>query len=71
MSEQDRIVIAPRVMAGKPIIKGTRVTVERVLNLLAQRMTIPQLLEEYRHVSEADIRACLAYGASLAGASTD
>ena len=62
-----RIVVDPNVMSGKPIIRGTRVTVERVLTLLAQGMTKAQVLGEFPQIGDPDILACLAYGASLAG----
>ncbi|HXG60370.1 MAG TPA: DUF433 domain-containing protein [Planctomycetota bacterium] len=62
-----RIVVNAAVMAGKPVVRGTRVTVERVLSLLAQGLPTPELLKEYPQLVEDDIRACLAYGASLAG----
>jgi uncharacterized protein (DUF433 family) len=60
------ISISPEIMGGKPVIAGTRVTVARVLELLSEGLSVQQLLKEYPHISEADVRACLAYGASLA-----
>jgi uncharacterized protein (DUF433 family) len=45
-------------MAGKPTIKGTRLTVEYILNLLAHGATVAEILEEYEGLAEADIRAC-------------
>ena len=62
-----RIVVDSKVMRGKPVVRGTRVTVERVLELLAQGLSTAELLDEYPHLTEDDVRACLAYGASLAG----
>jgi len=64
---EDRIVVSVGVMGGKPVVRGTRVTVERVLSLLAQGLSVPDLLKEYPHLTQVDVRACLAYGASLAG----
>jgi uncharacterized protein (DUF433 family) len=58
----DRITCDPRVMVGKPIIKGTRLTVEYVLNLLGHRSTIDDILEEYDGLTRDDIQACLLYG---------
>ena len=52
-----RIVIDPRVMVGKPIIKGTRLTVEYVLGLLAHGAS--EILAEYHRLSREDIQACL------------
>ncbi len=48
-------------MLGKPVIKGTRLTVEYILNLLAHGATITEILEEYEGLVEADIRACLLF----------
>jgi uncharacterized protein (DUF433 family) len=57
----NRITTNPKVMAGKPIIKGTRLTVEYILNLLAHGATVAEILEEYEGLVEADIRACLLF----------
>lgn len=62
MSDQElleRITLNPKVMAGKPIIRGTRLTVEYVLNLLAHGATPEEILSEYDGVAPEDIRACL------------
>jgi len=60
---RDRIVINPRVMVGKPIIRGTRLTVEYILNLLAQGATEAEILTEYDGLTRADIQACLLFAA--------
>ena len=57
----NRIVINSEVMVGKPVIKGTRLTVEYILNLLAHGTLISEILEEYDGLVEADIRACLLF----------
>ncbi|MTJ09668.1 MULTISPECIES: DUF433 domain-containing protein [unclassified Anabaena] len=57
----NRIATNPKVMAGKPTIKGTRLTVEYILNLLAHGATVAEILEEYEGLVEADIRACLLF----------
>jgi uncharacterized protein (DUF433 family) len=57
----NRITTNPKVMAGKPTIKGTRLTVEYILNLLAHGATVIEILEEYEGLVEADIRACLLF----------
>ena len=57
----NRITTNPKVMAGKPTIKGTRLTVEYILNLLAHGATVTEILEEYEGLVEADIRACLLF----------
>jgi len=59
----DRIVLNPRVMVGKPIIRGTRLTVEYILNLLAQGATEAEILTEYDGLTRADIQACLLFAA--------
>jgi uncharacterized protein (DUF433 family) len=64
MKNQDllnRINTNPDVMVGKPVIKGTRLTVDVILNLLADGTTIPEILEEYEGLVEEDIRACLLF----------
>lgn len=56
-----RITIDPQVMVGKPVIRGTRLTVEYVLNLLAHGATVAEVLEEYEGLSQEDIQACLLF----------
>lgn len=58
-----RIHVDPKVMVGKPVIKGTRITVEHIMNELASGMTFADILREYPHLSEEDIRAACAYAA--------
>ncbi len=53
-----RIVSSPEVMAGKPVIKGTRLTVEYILNLLAHGASKQEILSEYVGLTPEDIRAC-------------
>ena len=63
-----RIVSDPKVMLGKPVIRGTRLTVEYILDLLASGATLDEILTEYDGLSEQDIRACLRFAAqSLRG----
>ena len=57
----ERIALDPKVMVGKPIIKGTRLTVEYVLNLLAHGTTVTEILEEYEGLAQEDIQACLLF----------
>ena len=54
-----RITTNSKVMVGKPVIKGTRLTVQYILNLLGHGATITEILEEYEGLKEEDIRACL------------
>lgn len=56
-----RIMLDPKIMVGKPIIKGTRLTVEYVLNLLAHEATVTEILEEYKELTQEDIQACLLF----------
>ncbi len=58
---QNRITVDPAIMVGKPIIKGTRITVELILRLLAEGMTENEILENYPHLRTEDIRAALEY----------
>ncbi len=57
----DRISINPEVMTGKPVIRGTRLTVEYILNLLAYGAGINDILEEYCKLDEYDIQACFLF----------
>lgn len=57
----DRIIIDPRVLVGKPVVRGTRIAVELVIDLLAEGWSHQQILENYPHLTEADISACLRY----------
>jgi uncharacterized protein (DUF433 family) len=56
-----RVASDPRVMTGKPVIKGTRLTVAYILGLLAHGMTPEAILEEYPGLERADIAACLLF----------
>ena len=64
MKDQDlveRIALNPKVMAGKPIIRGTRLTVEYILNLLAHGATTEEILQEYQGLKTEDIQACFLF----------
>lgn len=56
-----RITANPEIFGGKPIIRGMRISVELVLSLLAQGVTVDEIVEDYPDVEPDDIRACLAY----------
>jgi uncharacterized protein (DUF433 family) len=58
---KDRIVLDPDVLAGKPIVRGTRVPVELVLDLLAQGWPYRRVLDNYPQLSREDLLAVLAY----------
>lgn len=57
----ERIILNPKVMAGKPVIRGTRLTVDFVLNLLAHGATEQEILEEYKGLTKEDLRACFLF----------
>ena len=58
-----RITAHPNILGGKPTIKGTRLAVEFILNLLASDVTEDEILEDYPHITREDIHACLRYAA--------
>ena len=60
-----RIVIDPAVMLGKPVIRGTRITVELILRKLAEGATEQELLDAYPRLTREDIQAALAYAAEV------
>ena len=56
-----RITIDPKVMVGKPVIKGTRLTVEFILNLLAHGETVDEIIAEYKGLTQEDMQACFLF----------
>ena len=65
MAWQDRIVLDTQVLVGKPTVRGTRIAVELIIDLLAQGWTQEQLLDSYPSLTPEDIRACLAYASEV------
>lgn len=65
MNWRERIAVDPKVLVGKPVIKGTRLAVEFIVDLLAAGWTQDQILDNYPHICQEDIQACLAYAAEL------
>jgi uncharacterized protein (DUF433 family) len=61
MNWNDRISVNPNVLVGKPVIKGTRIAVEFVIDLLGRGWTGERILREYDHLTAEDLQACLAY----------
>lgn len=59
----DRIEVNPAVMFGKPVIKGTRITVEHILRKLAGEMTIDEILADHPHLTPDDVYAAAAFAA--------
>ena len=60
----DRIVIDKKILTGKPVIKGTRLAVEFIIELLAHGWSEEEILENYPGIVVEDIRACLAYASA-------
>ena len=65
MNWQDRITVDPEILVGKPVIRGTRISVEFVVDLLGRGWTAEQVLREYDHLTPQDIQACLAYASDV------
>ena len=61
MTDLSRIVLDPAVLAGKPVVRGTRLSVEFVLGLLAEGWSEADVVENYPNLTGDDLRACLAY----------
>jgi uncharacterized protein (DUF433 family) len=61
----ERIEINPKVMLGKPVVRGTRITVELLLRKLSEGASETDLLEDYPHLSAEDIRAAIKYAADV------
>ena len=61
MNWRDRIVLDPAVLAGKPVVKGTRLAVEFLVDLMAEDWTEADILRNYPGLNHEDLRACLAY----------
>ncbi len=59
----ERITANPQILGGKPIIRGTRISVEFILDLLASDVSEDEILEDYPHLTKDDIQACLKYAA--------
>ena len=65
MNWQERIVIDPGILVGKPVIKGTRLAVEFIIELLAQGWSEAEIERNYPGVTHADIQACLTYASAV------
>jgi uncharacterized protein (DUF433 family) len=64
---QDRIIIDPEIMVGKPVVKGTRIPVEVVLGKLAENPDLDDLFAAYPRLTLEDVKACLTYAQILVG----
>jgi len=65
MAEHPRITLDPNILAGKPVVRGTRLSVEFIIGLLADGWTEAQLLANYPDLTREDVFACLAYARDL------
>ncbi|MCK6480080.1 MAG: DUF433 domain-containing protein [Planctomycetaceae bacterium] len=65
MAPRPAIQVDPDVLGGKPVIAGTRISVELVLGLLGRGYTAEQVIEQYGHLTPEDVRACMAYAAKV------
>lgn len=64
---QDRIMVDPEILGGKPVVKGTRIPVTLVLKRLAQDLDLTTLLAAYPRLTLEDVKACLAYAETIVG----
>ena len=62
---KDRIIVNPSILTGKPVIKGTRIPVELVLERLAEDFDTKLLFEDYPQLTQEDVKACLDYAQEL------
>lgn len=65
MEWKDRIAIDPKILVGKPVVKGTRLSVEFIIELLAQGWSEAEVLRNYPGLTAEDIKACLAYASEV------
>ena len=60
-----RIIANAKILGGKPVIKGTRISVEFILELMASGVSEGEILEDYPHLTREDVYACLRYAVSF------
>ncbi len=65
MNYKDKIISNPEIMLGKPIVRGTRITVEVILKCLSEDMSIDEILAAYPSLTKDDIMASLSYTTSV------
>jgi uncharacterized protein (DUF433 family) len=65
MNWKKRIIVDPNILVGKPIVKGTRLAVEFIVDLLAQGWPESEILRNYPGLTHEDIQACLSYASAL------
>lgn len=67
MQGHDRIETNPRVLGGKPVVRGTRISVQLLLDLLAEGTSFDEILADYPELTRVDIEAAVRYASSLTG----
>ncbi len=65
MNWQDRIVVDPEILVGKPVVKGTRLAVAFIIGLMALGWTEAEILRNYPGLTREDVQACLAYASDV------
>lgn len=65
MNWRERIVVDPAILVGKPVVKGTRLAVEFIVDLLAQGWSEDEILRNYPGLTREDIKACLSYASAV------
>ena len=65
MSWQGRIVIDPKILTGKPVVRGTRLAVEFIVDQLAHGWSAAQIVDNYPGLGHEDVLACLSYASEL------
>lgn len=65
MTWQERIVVDPEILVGKPVIRGTRLAVELIVDLLAQGWSEEEILKNYPGLTSEDVQACLTYASAV------
>jgi uncharacterized protein (DUF433 family) len=65
MNWHDRITVNEKLLAGKPVVKGTRIAVEFVVDLLGRGWSVDRVLREYDHLTADDVQACLSYASGV------
>ena len=68
MNWEERIVIDPDILVGKPVVKGTRLAVEFIIDLMAQGWSEADILRNYPRLTRQDLQACLGYASSILSA---
>jgi uncharacterized protein (DUF433 family) len=63
MDYRERIIIDPHIRSGKPLIRGTRITVADVFDYLGGGMTVPEVMDDFPDLTKEDIQACFAFAA--------